>query len=392
MMERRLSSRILRSVEEVSAKSWDACANHSCFDHFSPKETFNPFISHSFLKSLEISASVGRDSGWQPLFPIIEDDIGNIVAAAPAYLKSHSFGEYVFDATWAEAYERAGGTYYPKIQIAIPFTPVGGRRLFTTEHPDEELKNLLLKELRMLRETAKASSLHITFCNQEEAQYLSASGFASRIGEQFHFTNKNYKTFDDFLNNLTARKRKMIKKERKEAVSDNISIERLVGKDIKAVHLDRIYYFYMHTNSRKWGRPYLTRQFFEALASEMPDRLFLIMAKRHGAYIAGAINFLGDMAIYGRNWGAIEAVPFLHFEVCYYQAIEYAIEYGYARVEAGAQGEHKLARGYLSTPTFSVHEFADPLMNDAISHYLSRERKLVSDIIHARSKESPYRF
>ena len=226
-MERRLSSRILRSVEEVSAKSWDACANQCCVDHFSPKETFNPFISHSFLKSLEISASVGRDSGWQPLFPIIEDDMGNIVAAAPAYLKSHSFGEYVFDATWAEAYERAGGTYYPKIQIAIPFTPVCGRRLFTTEHQDETLRNLLLKELRLLREAVKASSLHITFCNQEEAKYLSASGFASRIGEQFHFTNKNYKTFDDFLNNLTARKRKMIKKERKEAVSDNISIERL---------------------------------------------------------------------------------------------------------------------------------------------------------------------
>ena len=391
-MERRFSSRILRSIEEVCASDWDACANHSCFDRLSPSETFNPFVSHSFLKSLEISASVGIDSGWCPLFPIIEDDMGNIVAAAPAYLKNHSFGEYVFDATWAEAYERAGGRYYPKIQISIPFTPVGGRRLLITDHSDETLRDLLLKELRVLRKAVKASSLHITFCNQEEADYLSVSGFVSRIGEQFHFTNRNYKTFDDFLNNLTARKRKMIKKERKEAVSDNISIERLVGKDIKAIHLDRIYYFYMHTSSRKWGRPYLTRQFFEAIASEMPDRLLLIMAKRNGAYIAGAINFLGDVAIYGRNWGAIEAVPFLHFEVCYYQAIEFAIEHGYARIEAGAQGEHKLARGYLSTPTFSAHEFSDSLMNDAISDYLSRERKIVSDIIHERSKESPYRF
>ena len=408
------------SIAALDPASWDACANpqylrsdkglrppgdsvlqpagSNCegLDPFlqvpespSARERFNPFITHAFLLALEASKSVGARAGWGPAHVLVHRG-GELVAAAPAYLKSHSMGEYVFDHAWAEAYARAGGDYYPKLQVAVPFTPAAGRRLLLARE-DSSARDALVSGLRALRQQAGASSIHVTFAPKGEWEALGAQGFLLRKGQQFHFLNKGYADFDGFLADLASRKRKMIRRERKEALANGIEIFALTGAQIKSEHWDAFFQFYMDTGSRKWGRPYLTRAFFDLAGATMSSRILLVMARRAGRWIAGAINFIGDDALYGRNWGAVEEHPFLHFEVCYYQAIEFAIARGLARVEAGAQGEHKLARGYGPVTTYSAHDFADPRMTKAIGDYLERERVHVDEEIEMYAEHVPFR-
>jgi hypothetical protein len=388
----RFTARYVESIASIGAQAWDACANPPGLTGAEAAgERHNPFISHAFLLALEQSKSVGGRTGWTPAHVLVEDEAGRLVAAAPTYLKSHSMGEYVFDHSWAQAYEHAGGRYYPKIQVAAPFTPVTGRRLLVARDAPEGARDALIAALRGLRKATGASSIHITFATEPDTLALTRAGFALRAGEQFHFLNEGYADFDAFLAALASRKRKTIKRERRDALGDDVTIDLLTGAEIKSRHWDSFFAFYMDTGSRKWGRPYLTRNFFDRIGATMAERVLLVMARRGGRHIAGAINFLGDDAIYGRNWGSIEERPFLHFEVCYYQAIEYAIRHGYKRVEAGAQGEHKLARGYRPVATHSAHEFADSRFARAIADYLTRERAAVDEMIGDYEAGLPFR-
>lgn len=389
-MAQRFSVRYAESLGSITAEDWDACANPRGLPD-SVGERYNPFVSHAFLRALETSKSVGGRTGWTPAHALVEDSRGRLVACAPAYIKTHSLGEYVFDHNWARAYELAGGSYYPKIQVAAPFTPVTGRRLLIAKDAPEEARDALIAALQGLRKASGASSIHVTFCTEEERVALSGASFVYRAGEQFHFVNEGYADFDDFLSRLTARKRKVIRRERREALGGDIAIELLTGANIRSEHWDSFFDFYMDTGARKWGSPYLTRAFFDEIGARMADRILLVMARRGSRHIAGAINFLGDDAIYGRNWGAVEEVPFLHFEVCYYQAIEFAIRHGYKRVEAGAQGEHKIARGYRPVITHSAHHFADSRLAEAVSDYLARERAAVTDWAAEHTAELPYK-
>jgi uncharacterized protein len=391
-MSSTFTARVVPSIAAVDAKAWDACANPPgrSFEE-AEGERFNPFITHAFLHALETSGSVGGRSGWAPAHVVVENASERVVAAAPCYLKSHSQGEYVFDHAWADAYERAGGDYYPKLQVAVPFTPVTGRRLLVAADAPQGGREALIAGLRELRKQTKASSVHATFPTAEDAKRLSNAGFLIRTGEQFHFFCDGFSTFDDFLAALASRKRKAIKRERRDALENGIAVERLTGSSIRSEHWDAFFKFYMHTGSRKWGRPYLTRAFFDRIGSTLADRVLLVMARRAGRYIAGAINFIGDDALYGRNWGAIEHHPFLHFEVCYYQAIDFALSRGLRRIEAGAQGEHKLARGYRPTLTYSAHEFADARLARAIADYLGHERAAVDRAIAYYEGFAPFR-
>ncbi len=392
LMTKPLTIRSIEGIAEVSAAAWDACANPPDLStDESAGERFNPFVTHAFLMALEQSRSVGGRAGWAPAHVLVEAPGRRLVAAAPTYLKPHSQGEYVFDHAWAEAYQRAGGRYYPKLQVAVPFTPVTGRRMLLARDAPAGAQEALIAGLRTLREAVGASSIHVTFPDRRDGEALERAGFVMRTGEQFHFVNEGYRDFDDFLSALASRKRKAIKRERRDALGDEISVELLTGSDIKSEHWDAFFAFYMDTGSRKWGRPYLTRDFFDRIGAAMADRILLVMAKRAGRYIAGAINFLGDDAVYGRNWGAIEERPFLHFEICYYQAIEFAIRRGIGRVEAGAQGEHKLARGYRPVPTYSAHEFADPRFHRAVADYLKHERAAVDESIAEYAELLPFR-
>jgi len=387
-----LTARVVASIAAVDPAAWDACANPPGLSEDEAEgERFNPFIAHAFLHALEASGSTGGRTGWTPAHIVVEDDKGRIVAAAPSYLKSHSQGEYVFDHAWADAYERAGGRYYPKLQVAAPFTPVTGRRLLVARDAPEGAREALIKGLRELRRQARASSTHVTFPTAEDAARLERLGFLVRHGEQFHFLCQGYSSFDDFLGALASRKRKAIKRERRDALGSDVSIERLTGSAVKPEHWKTFFAFYMDTGSRKWGRPYLTRNFFDRVGAAMADRILLVMAKRNGRYVAGAINFIGDDALYGRNWGAIEERRFLHFEVCYYQAIEFALARRLKRVEAGAQGEHKLARGYQPVVTYSAHEFADARLARAVGDYLDYERAAVARTIAHYEGHVPFR-
>ena len=384
--------RSARDLAKVDAARWDACANPPGLDAAAAGgERFNPFITHAFLLALEQSGSVGGRSGWTPMHVLIEDETGRLVAAAPTYAKSHSQGEYVFDHGWAQAYAQAGGRYYPKLQVAVPFTPATGRRLLVAADAPAGAAAALIGGLRGLCEAADASSIHVTFANAHDSAALEAAGFVLRTGEQFHFVNPGYADFDAFLVELASRKRKNIKRERRDALADGVTIEWVTGSALKPEHWDAFFAFYMDTGSRKWGRPYLTRKFFELIGASMADRILLVMARREGRYIAGAINFIGDDALYGRNWGAIEERPFLHFEVCYYQAIDFAIQRRLKRVEAGAQGEHKLARGYRPVPTLSLHDFADRRLGEAVAEYLARERVAVEETIAIYEEHAPFR-
>ena len=362
-------------IDSIPAADWDRLAGD------------NPFTTHRFLSALEGSGSVGPGSGWQPLHVTLEQD-GRIVGAAPLYAKSHSQGEYIFDHGWADAYERAGGRYYPKLQCAVPFTPVTGPRLLS---PDPQIRTALMRGMARLASRVGASGVHVTFCTEAEATQGPAAGYLTRSTQQFHWLNDGYADFDDFLSRLSSRKRKAIRKERDRAQDFGGTIRSLTGDDIRPEHWDAFWTFYQDTGGRKWGRPYLKRAFFDLIHDSMRNDIVLVLAERDGQPIAGALNFQGGGALYGRYWGCIEDHPFLHFELCYHRAIDWAIAHGLSRVEAGAQGEHKLARGYLPTQTHSLHWLADPGFFRAVEDYLARERAAVDHDISALAEFTPFR-
>ncbi|WP_245282488.1 MULTISPECIES: GNAT family N-acetyltransferase [Hyphomicrobiales] len=380
-------------MKAVPAAAWDACAHPAPPDGLpSGLDRENPFISYAFLRALEESGCVGGRSGWSPAYLLVEDGEDRLLAAAPSFLKSHSQGEYVFDHSWADAYQRAGGRYYPKIQVAAPFTPATGPRLLVAPGPRaDEARAGLIAGLEALCEQTEASSVHVTFAQEPDVMALREAGYLERHDLQFHWFNEGFGSYDDFLATLASRKRKALKRERREALAAGISVEVLSGSDLTETVWDDFHAFYEDTGSRKWGRPYLNRAFFSCVGAAMGERIVLVMAKRAGRYIAGAINFRGADTLYGRNWGCIEDHPFLHFEICYHQAIDYAIANGLARVEAGAQGEHKLARGYRPVVTRSLHHLADPGLKRAVAHYLPRERAQIAEAQAALAAESPFR-
>src|SRR6267154_1821507 len=387
-MTSELQIRVIPAIADISAAQWDACANPQSVSELYP---YNPFVSHAFLSALEVSGSAAARTGWHPQHLVAETD-GVIHGVVPCYLKSHSRGEYVFDAGWAEAYERAGGSYYPKVQVSVPFTPATGRRLLVAPGDDvDTLRQALGRGLVELCRMRDASSVHVTFAPEAEWRLLGDLGYLQRNDQQFHWVNGGYATFEDFLAALAARKRKAIRRERAGALENGIEVHRLTGSDLTESVWDTFFAFYMDTGSRKWGRPYLTREFYSLIGQTMANKVLLVMAKRGGRAIAGAINFIGGDTLYGRHWGATEHHPFLHFELCYYQAIDFAIQNKLARVEAGAQGEHKLARGYMPVPTYSAHHIADPGLRRAIADYLKRERAYVAAAGEELAAFTPFR-
>jgi predicted N-acyltransferase len=371
-----LVARIAEGVAAFDAAGWDACAGLD-----------NPFTTHAFLSALEQSGSATARTGWQPVPLAIDGDDGRPAAVMPTYVKSHSQGEYVFDHAWAAAWEGAGGDYYPKLQIAVPFTPVPGRRLLT-ERPDLALG--LLRAAEAVVEQNGLSSAHATFIAPEEVPLFERAGWLIRADSQFHWHNEGYRDFDDFLAALSSRKRKAIRKERAAAL-EGLTVEHVTGAAITEAHWDAFWAFYQDTGSRKWGRPYLTRCFFSLLGERMAERVLLVFALHNGTPIAGALNMMGADTLYGRYWGTVAEVPHLHFEICYYQAIEAAIARGLARVEAGAQGSHKLARGYRPVPTFSAHHIPDPNFRRAVAEFLQHEREAVADEIEMLDGMTPFR-
>jgi predicted N-acyltransferase len=403
-----LTLRVANSIGEVTAEAWDACANAACpaqgngaggpslapanVQSSTSEESYNPFISHDFLSALELSNSVRARTGWQPMHLVAEEPNGALLGAVPCYVKSHSQGEYVFDHGWAEAYERAGGSYYPKLQVSVPFTPATGRRLLVRPGPQAEaVRAALADALVDICRRSNASSAHVTFPTEPEWQLLGDRGFLKRTHQQFHWENAGYASFDGFLAALASRKRKVIRREREDALTNGISVHWLTGSDLTESVWDAFFDFYMETGSRKWGRPYLTRAFYSLVGEKMRDRILLVMAKRNGRWIAGAINFIGSDTLFGRHWGCVEQHPFLHFELCYYQAIQFAIEKKLRRVEAGAQGEHKISRGYLPTTTYSAHYIVDPGLRRAIEDFLKRERVYVAAAGEELAEAAPFR-
>ncbi|MBM4357234.1 MAG: N-acetyltransferase [Deltaproteobacteria bacterium] len=371
-------ARVVGAIGEVDASGWNACA------------AGDPFVSHEFLRALEESGSAVPEHGWIPRHVVLEDERG-IVAAAPAYLKTHSYGEYVFDFAWAEAHARCGRSYYPKLQCCVPFTPATGPRLLV--RPDAEAGTLRRRLVSALLEVAtheNASSLHITFPRPEEAALGASLGLLPRSGIQYHWHNRGYRTFDDFLDTLLGRKRRVLLRERRDA-NASLAIDTLRGDAIGSAEWNVFYGFYRDTVARKWGQAYLTREFFDALGATLGDRVALVVARQDGRTVAAALNLLGPDVLFGRYWGATVDVPFLHFELCYYRAIELAIELGLSRVEAGAQGEHKIARGYLPVETHSLHAVVEPRLAVAIEEFVGRERDAVHEAIEELRRASPYR-
>jgi hypothetical protein len=347
----------------------------------------NPFVSHEFLWALEASRSVGPETGWTPAHLLLVDgDV--LVGAAPLYMKCHSYGEYVFDQHWADAFARSGKRYYPKLTCASPFSPVQGPRILATS---DEARCALARALVKTAEANAVSSINVNFTTDPDNEALEAAGFLFRLGIQYHWFNRGYRDYDDFLSTLASRKRKQMKRERREAAERGIEIRRLVGSEIEARHWRAFWDFYQDTGSRKWGQPYLTREFFDLIDGSLRDRILMVVAEHAGRPIAGALNFIGADALYGRYWGCTEQYPFLHFEVCYHQAIEFAIEHRLARVEAGAQGEHKVARGYEPVETRSWHWIAEPGFRRAIADYLVREREAIFNEIAVIRAETPFR-
>jgi hypothetical protein len=381
---RKIAVRVETSIDRIDAAAWDSVANPRGAPH-------DPFVSHAFLRALEASGAISRQTGWAPHHLVLEED-GGIQAVMPLYVKSHSLGEFVFDHGWAEAYERHGLAYYPKLLSAVPVTPVPGRRLLV--RPGEGAparEEALLAAAVELTDRLKASSFHATFLTEGEAQRLEAKGCLRRTGTQYHWTNAGYRSFEDFLATLASRKRKALRRERRDALANGITVEWVTGREITESHWDAFFAFYMDTGNRKWGSPYLNRRFFSLIGEALPERCLLVMCKRGGRYIAGALNIIGDEALYGRYWGCIESHPFLHFEVCYYQAIDFAILHNLKRVEAGAGGEHKLVRGYLPVTTHSAHWIADPRFRKAIADYLVRERDHIERQNEALETMGPFR-
>ena len=353
----------------------------------------NPFVTHAFLSSLEDSGSATLDTGWLGQHLLLLDGQDKLVGALACYLKNHSQGEYIFDHGWADAFERAGGRYYPKLQCSVPFTPASGPRILVGDNKNSgQYRSLLASGLKQLCSKHQVSSAHITFMPKEEWLAMEDHDFLQRTDQQFHWNNHGYDNFEQFLGSLSSRKRKNIRKERKSAQTiEGIEFEWIGGKDITGFIWDKFFEFYMDTGSRKWGRPYLTREFYTLIAERMPDQIALVMARRDGEYIAGAINFIGDNCLYGRHWGCCEYHPSLHFEICYYQAMDYAIAHGLQRVEAGAQGEHKLARGYMPVTTHSAHWIENRGLRDAVAHYLRSEREHVKMTNEILSSHGPFK-
>ncbi len=374
------SIRTLQRINEVSASEWNKCQTD---DH--------PFTSYEFLNALEESGSVSAETGWMPQHLILEED-GQIVALAPMYIKGHSQGEYVFDHSWAHAYERAGGKYYPKLQMSVPFSPVTGPRLLSCNPSEHDTyAKLILGGAKQVAAKYGISSVHLTFLQENEIATTKAEDFHTRVGEQFHWFNNSYEDFEGFLAELSSRKRKAIKKERRTENFRGLEFETLRGQQITSAHWDAFFEFYIDTGNRKWGTPYLNRSFFDLLGNALPDQVVLFMVSRDGTYIAGALNLVGSNCLYGRYWGCIEDHRFLHFECCYYRAIEYAIEHNLARVEAGAQGPHKLARGYLPTKTYSAHWMQDPGFHDAVGDFLVAETRDMEAELNYLGKLTPFR-
>ncbi len=377
-----IAVKVVTQISDIPAAQWDACAGNQ-----------NPFVSYAFLSALESSGSVSADSGWQPQHLVIENLNNEVVACAPLYLKFHSYGEYVFDWAWADAYHRAGGKYYPKLQSAVPFSPVPGPRFLV--HPEAnqgELSKALMGAIAQLSEQHSLSSAHVTFCQQGEWEELGKMGYLLRTGHQFHWNNDGYESFNDFLGALSSRKRKAIKKERRGiAEHEGVELKTITGAEITAQHWDALYTFYLDTSARKWGEPYLNREFFTQLGETMADKVVLFMAENKGIPTAAAFNILGEDTLYGRYWGCVEDYKFLHFEACYYRAIDFAIEHGLARVEAGAQGSHKVQRGYLPTKTYSAHWIPDQSFRQAVDRFLTHERRDIDNEIEAYQGYSPFK-
>jgi predicted N-acyltransferase len=389
--------RTVRRLAEVDPAAWDGLANPGWrmgdggrldAPGGSPPRAFNPFVTYAFLSALEETGCATERTGWQPSHLLLEDGGGRLVGAVPAYLKAHSMGEYVFDHGWADAYERAGGRYYPKLQATVPFTPATGPRLLAA---DAAVAPALADGLKAVVNQLGLSSGHVTFAGEADAAVLEGRDFLLRLDQQFHFENRGYGSYDDFLAELASRKRKALKRERRDALSNGITVEWVSGRDLTEAHWDAFFAFYMDTGGRKWGRPYLTRPFFSLVSQRMAERILLVVAHRAGRPIAGALNFIGSDRLFGRNWGCIEDHPFLHFEVCYHQAIDYAIAHGLKVVEAGAQGEHKLARGYLPVTTRSAHFIPDPAFRRAVAAFLRQERAAVLQVGEALAEAGPFR-
>ncbi|WP_435891160.1 GNAT family N-acetyltransferase [Meridianimarinicoccus marinus] len=374
-------------MDEIPQAEWDTCACPEATDGGRP---FDPFTTHRFLKALEDSGSVGRGTGWEPRHLAVRHN-GQVIAVAPLYAKGHSQGEYIFDHNWAHAYENAGGAYYPKLQIAVPFTPATGRRLLTRPEAVELGQAALVQGAVQLAANNEVSSVHITFCTEAEAEAGAQMGLMRRRSQQFHWLNDGYADFDAFLATLSSRKRKNIRKERATAQGFGGEIVALTGADIDPAHWDWFWRFYQDTGARKWGTPYLTRAFFDCAQESLRDDMLLVLALRNGNPVAGALNFIGRDALFGRYWGALEDHPCLHFELCYYQAIDFAIGNRLARVEAGAQGQHKLARGYLPVTCHSLHWVGDPGFAKAIARYLDAEAAAVEEEIEVLTAYGPFR-
>jgi predicted N-acyltransferase len=387
MSDQALKLEIVTSLADVSQQDWDSCACPEVFDGERPND---PFTTYRFLKALEDSGSVGSGTGWDPCYMMAYQG-EELIGCAPMYRKMHSQGEYIFDQNWAHAYERAGGMYYPKLQIAVPFTPATGRRFLVKPHAADVARQTLIQGALQFGAQNKVSSLHVTFCTKSEREDAESSELLARVTQQFHWENDTYETFDQFLTSLSSRKRKNIRKERAQAANFGGEIVTLTGDQINPEHWDAFWVFYQDTGARKWGQPYLTRRFFDFAQEYLRNEIALIMAKRDGRYVAGALNFIGRKALYGRYWGCVEDHPCLHFEVCYYQAIDFAISQKLERVEAGAQGEHKLARGYMPRETHSLHWMADASFQEAVATYLQAEKKAVAEDIEILTNYGPFR-
>ena len=374
-----------RRIAEIGREAWDACAA-------APDYAANPFVSYDFLDIAEESGCASPRTGWAPQHLAVRDEAGAVAAVAPLYLKSHSQGEYIFDHSWADAYERAGGRYYPKLLAAAPFSPVTGPRLLVRGDVDRDAgRRMLLSGAITLCERMNVSTLGVNFPTEDEWRFMGGEGMLLRQNQQYHWLNAGYASFDEFLGALSSGRRKTIRRERRDAAA-GLEILALTGADLTEEHWDAFFTFYMDTGARKWGRPYLNRLFFSLLGERMADRGLLILAGRGGRWIAGALNLMGGDCLYGRNWGCVETVPFLHFELCYYQAIEWAIDHGLARVEAGAQGQHKIARGYLPTAVYSAHFIADPALANAVARFLEAERREVQGEMDWLAEEySPFK-
>jgi predicted N-acyltransferase len=379
------TARLAGRAADIGIAAWNRCANPS------GRPDPHPFTRYEFFAALEESKSAVPRTGWRPLHLVIERD-GRIDGLMPLYVKRHSQGEYVFDHAWADALERAGGRYYPKLQASVPFTPVTGRRMLIADGADEaSTRNALLGAGAAAVEHLDCSSLHITFATADECRAAEAMGYLLRTDRQFHWENRGYDSFDTFLADLSSSKRKNLRKERAAIQAEGIAFDWLTGSDITEAHWDAFFEFYMDTGGRKWGHPYLTREFFSRIGQDMADQILLILARRGEKYIAGALNLFGDGVLYGRNWGCTEYVPFLHFEACYYQAIDFAIAKGLTKVEAGAQGEHKLLRGYNPVPTYSAHFIAHPGLRAAVANYLKAEREAIAEDIEDLAAASPFK-